>query len=248
MNNQDSSNQDSSNQDSSNPGASHPDLSHSDLSHSGLSHSGLSHPDLSQLNLSQLDLSQLEKHAAEFVTQLYGSRDVPHYPYHNLKHTAGVVTHVREIAAHYRPGPAENFVLVVAAWFHNIGHLYGPMAGHEERGVTIMQKHLCTLPEEVLASIAACIMATRLPARPGDLMEKILCDADTYHLGTTYFLQTDPLVRQEVEMRTGRPIPNWWLRTLDMLRQHAFFTDYCQALLREGKARNVAWVEAQIQA
>lgn len=198
--------------------------------------------------MNNTDLSNLEKQTAEFVSNLYDSPDVPHYPYHNLTHTVGVVTHAREIATHYSLGERDTFVLVVAAWFHDIGHLYGPMAGHEERGVTIMQEHLRGLPAELLVVIGACIMATKLPARPGDLLQKILCDADTYHLGTTYFLQTDPLVRQEVEMRTGRIIVNWRLRTLDMLRQHQFFTDYCQALLKEGKARNVAWVEAQIKA
>jgi len=121
------------------------------------------------------------------------------------------------------------------------------MPGHEERGVTIMREHLSELSDEVLSAIADCIMATKLPAHPRDLREKIICDADTYHLGTTYFLQTDPLVRQEVEMRTGRIIVNWRQRTLDMLRHHVFFTDYCQSLLGDGKARNIAWVETQIK-
>ena len=197
--------------------------------------------------MNYMDLSNLEKDTAEFISNLYASPDLPHYPYHNLKHTIGVTTHAREIAAHYGLNESDMFVVVVAGWFHDIGHLYGPMAGHEERGVTIMREHLRDVSDELLAAIAGCIMATKLPAKPGDRMQKILCDADTYHLGTTYFLQTDPLVRQEVEMRTGRIIANWRLRTLDMLRQHVFFTDYCQALLREGKARNIAWVEAQIK-
>ena len=204
--------------------------------------------DRSNRDFSNLNFTNLEKQTAGFVSRLYVSPGVPHYPYHNLKHTMGVVTHAREIATHYGLNETDTFLLVVAGWFHDIGHLYGPMAGHEERGVTIMREHLRELSDELLVAISACIMATKLPARPEDLMQKILCDADTYHLGTTYFLQTDPLVRQEVEMRTGRLIANWRLRTLDMLRQHAFFTDYCQTLLGEGKARNVAWVEAQIKA
>ena len=193
------------------------------------------------------DLANFEKYSADFVSNLYFSPDLPHYPYHNQTHTLGVVTHVRELAAHYGLNEIDSFVLVVAAWFHDIGHLYGPMAGHEERGVTIMREHLRELPDELVSAIAGCIMATKLPAHPKVLSEKIICDADTYHLGTDYFLQTDPLVRQEVEMRTGRIIVNWRQRTLDMLRQHVFFTDFCQTLLKDGKARNIAWVEGQIK-
>ena len=192
------------------------------------------------------DLGDLEKQTAEFITGLYGSPDLPHYPYHNLTHTLGVVDHAREIAAHYTVDATDTFVLVVAAWFHDIGHLYGPMPGHEERGVTIMQEHLSGLPSEMRAAIGDCIMATKLPAHPTLLLHKIICDADTYHLGTPLFLQTDPRVRQEVEMRTGKIFANWRQRTLELLRQHVFFTDYCQALLKEGKARNIAWLEAQI--
>lgn len=192
----------------------------------------------------QMNLADLEKNTADFVSGLYNSPDVPHYPYHNLTHTLGVVDHVQEIAEHYKlPDP---FVLTIAAWFHDVGHLYGPMEGHEERGVTIMQEHLSTLPEAVLTEIGDCIIATKLPAHPTTLTHKIICDADTYHLGTTLFLQTDPRVHQEVEMRTGRTIPNWRQRTLDMLIQHRFFTDYCQHLLTEGKAKNIALVQAQI--
>ena len=191
-------------------------------------------------------LTDLEKQTAEFVTGLYGSKDLPHYPYHNLTHTLGVVDHVREIAAHYALDATDTFVLVVAAWFHDIGHLYGPMPGHEQRGVTIMQEHLQELSPEMRTAIGDCIMATKLPSHPTLLSHKIICDADTYHLGTPLFLQTDPRVHEEVELRTGKVIANWRQRTLDLLRNHVFFTDYCQKLLNEGKAANITWLENQI--
>lgn len=197
-------------------------------------------------SMKNMDLPDLEKDTAVFVTGLYNSSDVPHYPYHNLTHTLGVVDHSREIAEHYKLDATDIFVLVIAAWFHDVGHLNGPMPGHEERGVTIMREHLQSLPEDLLAAISDCIMATRLPTHPATLPHKIICDADTYHFGTTLFLQTDPLVRQEVEMRTGRTFPNWRQKTLDMLQHHQFYTDYCLGLLTEGKTKNVAWVQAQL--
>jgi predicted metal-dependent HD superfamily phosphohydrolase len=195
-----------------------------------------------------IDLNKIEKRIADEVTRAYESADVPHYPYHNLVHTEGVVTHCREIAAYYSLGRRETFILTSAAWFHDIGHLYGVVEGHEERGVAIMQQYLSSVPQELTAVIATCIMATRLPSHPHSLSEKIICDADTYHLGTVQFRQTDPLVHQEMEIRKGVAIADWSSRTLAMLRRHVFFTDYCKTLLAKGKEENIAWVVAQTDA
>src|ERR1700743_1333174 len=107
--------------------------------------------------MTDTELANLEERVAEYVTGLYNSPDVPHYPYHNLEHTVGVVDHSKEIAAHYRLDANDSLVLVVAAWFHDVGHLYGPMPGHEARGVGIMRKHMAELEEELLTAIASCI-------------------------------------------------------------------------------------------
>ena len=108
-----------------------------------------------------------------------------------------------------------------------------------------MKECLHDMPAALTDAIAQCIMATKLPPHPTSLYEKIICDADTFHLGTLDFRRTDPLVHQEIELRKKVMIPDWATRTLIMLRRHTFFTDYCQRLLADGKLANIAWVEAQ---
>ncbi len=197
--------------------------------------------------MAELDLIILQDQVAAFVTKLYGSPDLPHYPYHNLDHTRSVVDHTGEMVEHYGLGETDAFVLTVAAWFHDTGHLYGEMQGHEERGVGIMEEYLRELAPGLVAGIGRCILVTKMPSHPVDLVECIICDADTYHLGTDYFRQTDPLVHQEVELRTGKSYPNWDQKTLALLRQHRFFTDYCQEMLNEKKQENIAWLAARGQ-
>ncbi|HEY4108715.1 HD domain-containing protein [Puia sp.] len=194
-----------------------------------------------------IDWGSIEKKITGQVTRAFDAGDAPHYPYHNLEHTQGVVLHCREIATHYSLAGRELFILIAAAWFHDIGHLYGAIEGHEERGVVLMRQYLCQLPRELTTAIATCIMATRLPSRPHSLSEQIICDADTYHLGTPLFRQTDPLVRREMELRTGMAMADWGSKTLTMLRRHVFFTDYCRTLLAKGKEENVRWVAAQLE-
>jgi predicted metal-dependent HD superfamily phosphohydrolase len=195
-----------------------------------------------------IDLKSIEEWITMSVTGAYQSADVPHYPYHNLAHTQSVVAHCKEIAGYYSLPAKEVFILTAAAWFHDIGHLYGVIEGHEARGVVLMQQYLSHLPPELTTAIANCIMATKLPSHPQALSEQIICDSDTYHLGTMVFRQTDPLVHQEVELRKGVVIADWGRKTLLVLQRHAFFTDYCKNLLAKGKAENISWVEAQLGA
>jgi predicted metal-dependent HD superfamily phosphohydrolase len=189
----------------------------------------------------------LQLEVAEFVVNSFESPDAPVYPYHNLVHTRNVVMHTEEMAGHYQVAIRDRFIVTTAAWFHDIGHLYGPMQGHEERGAQVMKIHLHDQPAELLTAIRRCILATKMPSHPVDLLEQILCDADTYHLGTDLFRETDPLVHQEMIQRFG-PMTDesWRKKTLAFMRQHAFFTDYCQTLLNKKKQENIAWVEAQM--
>src|SRR5215813_12712645 len=100
-----------------------------------------------------IDLNGIEQWIAEGVCRAYEAADVPHYPYHNIVHTRGVVAHAQEIAAFYALGREEVFILDSAAWFHDIGHLYGEIDGHEERGVVVMQQYLSNIPRELRTAI-----------------------------------------------------------------------------------------------
>lgn len=193
-----------------------------------------------------MDLGTIERDIAGMVTRTFESPEAIQYPYHNLEHTESVVIHAKEIASWYLLNETDMFVLAVAAWFHDIGHLYGEIRGHEERGVRIMQQYLKGVSPDLMAAIGGCILATKFPSHPVTLLEQIICDADTYHVGTSLFRLTDVLVEREMELRTGRKIPDWHLKSLKFLQQHSFFTEYCRNLLNEGKRQNITWLASQI--
>ncbi|HZE85832.1 MAG TPA: HD domain-containing protein [Puia sp.] len=193
-----------------------------------------------------MDIGITEKEIENRVTAIYQSPHLIQYPYHNLTHTRRVAGYTKEIASHYSLNGSDIFILTAAAWFHDIGHLYGEMQDHEERGVHIMEYYLQSAPQDLITAIGRCIMATKFPSHPHDLHEQIICDADTYHFGTAIFRQTDALVREEMEMRTGNKNPHWHQGSLDLLKQHVFYTRYCQDLLAEGKEQNIAWLGSLI--
>ena len=82
-------------------------------------------------------------------------------------------------------------------------------------------------------------MATKMPVSPTTLSEKIICDADTYHLGTEEFFEQNNLVKLELEARLGITIENWHTSSLLFIQAHHYYTPYCQALLSDGKSRNI---------
>lgn len=184
-----------------------------------------------------------------YVAQLFSDRPDERLVYHNLGHTLAVVAHSREIAVHYAVGEEDQFVLLTAAYFHDTGHLFGFMEGHEQAGVDIMRDFFKDLPiaEEELRQIAGCILATKWPVHPRGLLEEILCDADTFHLGTDEFIRMDPRVWEEFVKRTGKSItPSGRLKnSVRFMEVHRFFTEYCQNLLNEGKAENLALLNAK---
>lgn len=102
------------------------------------------------------------------------------------------------------------------------------------------------VPNSVITQISGCIMATQQPVKPSSLLEEILCDSDTYHFGTKRFQQTNLLVKQEMEALTGHRFEHWIENSIRLLKEHVFFTSYCQEKLNAGKAANLEWLQRQL--
>lgn len=192
-----------------------------------------------------MDTGALLAETKNYISRLFTTHPRPELAYHNLRHTYDVADRCMEIARHYDLTEKELFILLMAAWFHDTGHLTGDFAQHEERGVEMMKDRLFAkqVPVEITEHIARCIMATKMPTHPETLLEKIICDADTYHLGTPAFCQADQQVWEEVELRTHKTIVHKASLTLQFLKSHTYYTEYCQQLLNAGKLRNIAQLE-----
>jgi HD superfamily phosphodiesterase len=179
---------------------------------------------------------------ARYVEKMYDEYPHPNLFYHTLEHTRKVVEHTEEIAGHYRLEEQDLLVVYVAAWFHDLGHLMTDIANHEEKGVELMRAFMTEqgAEEPLMKSIEDCIWVTRMPHEPKNLLQEIICDADTYHFGTKEFKKTNRQIRKEYRRRNFTAITlGWEKNTLDLLERHQYFTSYCQVLLEEGKQKNI---------
>ena len=189
-----------------------------------------------------MDYHNIYKKAESFVKDLFQQYASKTLLFHNLEHTRTVVERSREISAVYDLPEKEQFIIYVAAWFHDTGHLLVDPSKHEIKSVELMKTFIMkyTTDEEVIREISDCILSTRMPRNPQNMLQKILCDADTYHLGTKDFKATNKQLRKEYEFREIPEPPGGWRKgSLDFMLAHEYYTDYCKNLLTEGKMENI---------
>lgn len=182
------------------------------------------------------------KKIEQHVKGLFEDKADPSLAFHNLKHTQIVVARANEIAAHYRLSEKEMLTLFTAAWFHDTGHLFTKPVVHEDKSVQIMKDFMAVNNNDsgLTADITQCILATKMPRNPTNILQQIICDADTYHLGTNDFKITNKLMRQEYSLRCGEFDKNEFNRkTIEMLEKHEYYTDYCKDLLSKPKQKNM---------
>ncbi|MDJ1470316.1 HD domain-containing protein [Xanthocytophaga flava] len=186
-----------------------------------------------------MNYKELLKEIESYVESLFHIA-VDSLPYHNLEHTQQVVNQAKQIIAHYPLDETQVFMVCSAAWFHDVGYLTGPAAGHEERSMEVASVFLQgrQIPSALIKRIQACILSTKLPQKPHTLLEQIICDADLYHFGTDAFFTQDALMHAEVSK--GNLPPSEWIKgTIRLLESHTFFTTYCQQTLNEKKKLNL---------
>jgi predicted metal-dependent HD superfamily phosphohydrolase len=178
------------------------------------------------------------------VSELYRQHQVPGLIYHSLLHTQEVVQVAEQISAHYQLSDDDQLVVHASAWFHDVGYLFGPPETHEMIGAEKAAEFLQAqgINGEIIEKVKGCILATRLPQTPHNLLEEIICDADLFHFGNESFAEKNKLMRKEKELILGTEIGGsvWREGAIRLLQSHNYFTDYVKTLLKKGKEENLA--------
>lgn len=196
-----------------------------------------------------MNYQQLFVDTEEYVVNMFDQHRIEHLCYHNLSHTKYVVKRATEIAAHYELSEEDTFIILLSAWFHDVGYLFGDSAGHEERSVDKMKEYAAAknLSEEVVERASTCILATSMQARPQNLLEEILKDADSYNLGTKRFKKSNRNVCEEGRA-AGNEIEDadFYKKTIAMMEGHKFYTSYAQEALTDSKSKNMKKLQSKL--
>ncbi|MDN5204884.1 HD domain-containing protein [Fulvivirgaceae bacterium BMA10] len=180
--------------------------------------------------------------SSEFVKRLLKEHLPPKLCYHNLDHTEYVVKSARKIGIESGLDEHDLDCVSLAAWFHDTGFTQC-YQGHESVSERIAYNFLTkeAIDNSTLNKILNCIRATKMPQTPGDLLEKVICDADMFHLSDKDYWSKSELLRLELMNYCKKPIEkyDWYKQNIAFLMKHHYFTDFGVSQLEKQKAKNL---------
>ena len=186
----------------------------------------------------------------EYIGKTFRERGSSESYYHNFTHTAEVAKVAEEIADAIGIRDDDKEALVIAAWFHDIGHIQA-CEGHEDVGIEMATRFLRenNYSEDRIVKVVGLINATRMPRNPRNIPEEIICDADLHHLGTNNFEKKADLFKNEIEAQKGCEIPEveWLKGNIKFLNEHKYFTDYAKQRFETQKIINYIKTEKKLK-
>ncbi len=168
-------------------------------------------------------ISKVEDH----ISKIYREKLPDDNCYHNLEHTNEVVNVAVELAKSMNVSNDEIEILTIAAWFHDVGYTE-KCEGHEKASAEMAKEFLTNenYPKDKIAKIEDLINVTRIPQRPKNLLQEIICDADLHHLGVKDFEIKGEMLRCEIERYLDKKFSDSdWLKNNIMFFKHQeYFT------------------------
>ena len=188
-------------------------------------------------------MTPLVEKAEKFVKKLFREELPNTFIYHNFKHTQRVAKSTNVLIENSEIHVKQQEVLLLAAWLHDTGYTE-TYAGHEEKSVEIASNWLQEngADEETIEEVSRCIRATKMGVEPGDILEKIIKDADTSHLAQDYFSDVSELLRQELRLQHIKNFgaQEWVEQNIKLFTQkHQFYTDYALKKWKKQKDENL---------
>ncbi len=186
----------------------------------------------------------LIKAAQAHVTDLLSNKLSKSIRFHTLQHTQEVVAACEKLAEYQQLPDDDRFALILAAWFHDTGYTGGEAKDHETVSIQLATDFLNahSASEELKNSVTGCINATRLPHNPTTTIERIICDADLFHLGTNAFKEKSRLLLEEFKEFSGKEISkkDWRKINIRFLEGHKYLTVYGKEKLQPAKELHLA--------
>ena len=180
--------------------------------------------------------------AADYVMKLFGNHLPKGITYHNLIHVKDVVDTAKLIGEKSVISSDQMEMLLLSAWFHDVG-IIEQYVEHEEKSADIcrefLEKH--NYPANKIETIVRIIRSTRVPQKPTNLLEKIMCDADLSHNGKKGFIYRSQLLRVEWKNMLGKEFTDseWVKINIDFLLDNKFHTKFAKSFYDGQRMQNL---------
>lgn len=200
------------------------------------------------MSMNKIDID-LIKEAGIYVSKLLEEKLPDKIEFHTIDHAKCVVDNSEFIGRQSGLTEDEINIVKLCAWFHDTGYIL-KVEGHEEESAKIAAKFLISkgVDEDIINQVKNCILATRTPQQPKDLISKVLCDADLMHLSEDNYFERIEKMRQEwsnfLEKKIGTR--KFHKISLAFFKTHEYHTDFAKKELQPKKEKNLQLLQKEI--
>lgn len=177
-----------------------------------------------------------------YVIRRFSSELNPRLYYHNLDHTLDVYNAASHLSLLEGIDEYQRVCLEAAALLHDSGMLK-TYFNHEDISAEIAREVLGDFgftPADITL-VSDLILVTKLPQRPYNILEQIICDADLDYLGRPDYLIYAFKLRLEWQIFNikNTTLPEWFNIQRNFLTDHNYFTKAAQKERAEKKQQNL---------
>lgn len=188
---------------------------------------------------SSIDLEAVEKYVKKLMEE-----NLPiHIYFHDFKHTQNVKNQAILLGEKMKLKAEDLEVLTLAALFHDTGFTVS-YKRHEEESQAIASTYLKNknYPDHKIKQVLQLVHVSRTNVAPASLMEKILVDADTSHLGQKKYRTVSELLWKERIKNLPDYQPSeldWRRENYAFLQNHNYYTKAAKKEYGERKSINL---------
>jgi predicted metal-dependent HD superfamily phosphohydrolase len=163
--------------------------------------------------------------------------------FHDINHSLNVEKAVIRIGQLEGVTHEELMLMRTAALYHSVGYVY-QYSNNKILATKFAQRNLPELgyTEKQVSLINSMILATDPEIGPKNLLEEIVCDADSDHIGRPDYFSVIQRLRNEMENFDQKYSDDEWMNLqLSFLENdHRFYTNVARNLRNKGKINRIS--------
>ena len=168
--------------------------------------------------------------------------------YHSIRHTKNALKNCETYISHTGIDPYNSKLLRIAVLLHDIGFTVS-MENHEIEGARIANELMTgfEFSKSDIKVVTRLILATKLPQKPKNLLERIICDVDLDYLGRNDFYEiSDLLYKELLERSTFFDRTQWNKIQIEFLEKHTYHTEFARRKRQGLKEQRIAELKCKV--
>lgn len=170
--------------------------------------------------------------------------------YHSIRHTINALKNCEAYIKYFNIDSYSSKLLRIAILLHDIGFTVSYI-NHEIEGAKIANELMTEFgfTKSEIKVVTRLILATQLPQKPQNLLEKIICDVDLDYLGRKDFYKTSDLLYQELLEKSDFFDRNEWNRIqIEFLESHTYHTEFAKERRQVNKEQRIEELKFAVSA